>query len=114
MALGVGAAAAAAISDPAQAATDGVPAVPSAARLAASLPGFTSRFADVNGVRLHYVAGGSGEPLILLHGWPQTWWEYHKVMPALATRYRVIAVDLRGAGDSGKPRGGYDKKTMAA
>jgi pimeloyl-ACP methyl ester carboxylesterase len=67
----------------------------------------------VNGVRLHYVIGGRGAPLVLLPGYPETWWEYRKVMPALAARYRVIAVDLRGMGGSGKPRGGFDKKTMA-
>ncbi|MGW7115014.1 alpha/beta fold hydrolase [Streptomyces xanthophaeus] len=85
------------------------------ASLAASLDGgFTSHHAEVNGTRLHYVEGGSGEPLVLLGGWPQTWWQWHKVMPALARRYRVIAVDLRGMGGSAKPDGGYDKKTMAA
>lgn len=116
MALGAGAVAAAASGSAAEAAASGeaTSAVPTAASLAASLPGgFSSRYADVNGVRLHYVVGGTGQPLILLHGWPQTWWEYHKVMPALATRYRVIAVDLRGAGGSSKPQTGYDKKTMA-
>ncbi|MFD9408436.1 alpha/beta fold hydrolase [Streptomyces sp. NPDC059989] len=85
------------------------------ASLAASLEGgFTSHHAEVNGTRLHYVEGGSGEPLVLLGGWPQTWWQWNKVMPALARRYRVIAVDLRGMGGSAKPEGGYDKKTMAA
>lgn len=79
----------------------------------ASLPGFQHNYAQVNGVRLHYVTGGRGEPLVLLPGWPQTWWEYHKIMPALATKFRVIAVDLRGMGGSEKPQGGYDKKTMA-
>ncbi|MEV4119693.1 alpha/beta hydrolase [Micromonospora sp. NPDC049645] len=117
IAFGAGAVAAVATGSAAQAApsTDGALAsAPAAADLAAALPGgFTSRYAEVNGVRLHYVAGGRGEPLILLHGWPQTWWEYHKVMPALAARYRVIAVDLRGAGGSSKPASGYDKKTMA-
>jgi pimeloyl-ACP methyl ester carboxylesterase len=78
-----------------------------------SLPGFTSNFLVANGIRQYYVAGGQGEPLILLHGWPQTWWEYHKVMPALAERFRVIAVDLRGIGGTDKPQSGYDKKTMA-
>ncbi|MFC3897932.1 alpha/beta fold hydrolase [Lentzea rhizosphaerae] len=80
----------------------------------AELPGFKHNHAQVNGVRLHYVTGGRGEPLVLLPGWPQTWWEYHQIMPALATRFRVIAVDLRGMGGSEKPAGGYDKKTMAA
>ncbi|GHC62603.1 alpha/beta fold hydrolase [Streptomyces flavofungini] len=82
--------------------------------LARSLAGdFTSAHADVNGTRLHYVTGGSGEPLVLLGGWPQTWWQFHKIMPTLARRYRVIAVDLRGMGGSAKPESGYDKKTMA-
>lgn len=84
------------------------------AALARSLDGdFTSRYADVNGVRLHYVEGGAGQPLILLGGWPQTWWQWHKVMPELARHYRVFAVDLRGMGGSSKPESGYDKKTMA-
>ncbi|MFD9070169.1 alpha/beta fold hydrolase [Streptomyces lasiicapitis] len=82
--------------------------------LARSLEGdFTSAHADVNGTTLHYVSGGSGEPLVLLGGWPQTWWQFHKIMPELARHYRVIAVDLRGMGGSAKPAGGYDKKTMA-
>ena len=78
------------------------------------LGGFVSASMKVNGVRLHYVIGGQGEPLILLPGWPETWWEFHKIMPQLAKTHRVIAVDLRGMGGSDKPRGGYDKKTMAA
>jgi pimeloyl-ACP methyl ester carboxylesterase len=82
------------------------------AELARSL-GFRSAFAEVNGTRLHYVSGGKGSPLILLGGWPQTWWQFHKIMPALAEHYRVIVVDIRGMNLSGKPAGGYDKKTMA-
>ncbi|MDT7614624.1 MAG: hypothetical protein QOF00_2071, partial [Pseudonocardiales bacterium] len=111
IALGAGAAA--------LAATTGVASAEQAAgtpdaELVRSLPGdFRNGYANVNGVRLHYVAGGQGEPLILLPGWPQTWWQYHKIMPSLAARYRVIAVDLRGMGGSGKPQDGYDKKTMA-
>lgn len=90
------------------------PASTSDADLVASLPGFTSRYAYVNGIRLHYVEGGSGEPLLLLPGWPETWWSYHKLMPKLARHFRVISVDIRGMGLSSKPAGGYDKKTMAA
>ncbi|MGA5042244.1 alpha/beta fold hydrolase [Streptomyces capoamus] len=78
-----------------------------------ALEGFEHHYADVNGTRLHYVTGGEGEPLVLLPGWPQTWWQFHKIMPALAARYRVIAVDVRGMGTSAKPDAGYDKKTMA-
>lgn len=78
------------------------------------IDGFTDCFADVNGIRLHYVIGGQGDPLVLLPGWPRTWWQFHKMMPALSERYRVIAVDLRGMSESDKPDSGYDKKTMAA
>lgn len=83
------------------------------AALVRTLPGFTESYASVGGVRLHYVVGGSGPALLLLPGWPETWWSYHKVMPALARKHRVIAIDLRGMGSSDKPAGGYDKKTMA-
>ncbi|WKK26116.1 alpha/beta hydrolase [Streptomyces olivoreticuli] len=84
------------------------------ARLAATLDGaFSSRYAEVNGVGLHYVTGGEGTPLVLLPGWPETWWEYRKVMPALAERHQVIAVDIRGMGGSEKPRSGFTKKNMA-
>jgi pimeloyl-ACP methyl ester carboxylesterase len=79
-----------------------------------SFPGFTNQYATVNGVRLHYVDGGSGAPLICLPGWPQTWYSYHPVAAELAKKYRVIIVDIRGMGSSGKPESGYDKKTMAA
>lgn len=79
--------------------------------------GFSSRYAEVNGARLHYVTNdttpGDGRPVLLLGGWPQTWWQWHKVMPALAQRHRVVAVDLRGMGGSSAPPDGYDKKTMA-
>src|SRR5262245_27972105 len=68
------------------------------------LPGFRRGF----GAGLHYVPGGTGEPLGLVAGWPQTGWEFRKIMPALASRYRVIAVDLPGIGTS-RPSAG-DKK----
>jgi pimeloyl-ACP methyl ester carboxylesterase len=64
-------------------------------------------------VRLHYVTAGSGDPVLLLHGWPQTWFEWRRVIPALASRYTVIAPDMRGIGDSSRPVGGYDKRTVA-
>jgi pimeloyl-ACP methyl ester carboxylesterase len=67
----------------------------------------------VNDFRMHYVIAGSGAPLILLHGWPQSWYEWRKVIPALAERFTVVAPDLRGLGDSGKPMSGYDKRTLA-
>jgi pimeloyl-ACP methyl ester carboxylesterase len=69
--------------------------------------------ADVNGVRLHYVAAGNGEPVVLVHGFPQTWYEWRRIIPALAERFTVIAPDYRGAGHSSRPVTGYDKRTMA-
>lgn len=83
------------------------------AALVKRLPGFSNHTATVNGTTLHYVKGGKGAPLLLLPGWPQTWWEFNRIMPQLAKSYTVIAVDLRGQGSSAKPAGGYDKKTMA-
>ncbi|MBD2531772.1 alpha/beta hydrolase [Nostoc flagelliforme FACHB-838] len=74
---------------------------------------FTHQYAFVNGIRLHYVIGGKGDPIVLLHGWPHTWYQWHKVMPALAEHYTVIAVDIRGFGDSSKPATGYDSRTEA-
>src|SRR5713226_6839622 len=65
-------------------------------------------------VRLHYVTAGRGDPVVLLHGWPQTWYEWRRIIPALAERYTVIAPDMRGLGDSSKPATGYDKRTVAA
>jgi pimeloyl-ACP methyl ester carboxylesterase len=67
------------------------------------------------GVQLHYVEVGSGaETMVLIHGYPETWWEWRHVMPIFASAgYRVIAVDYRGAGNSSKPASGYDKRTMA-
>jgi pimeloyl-ACP methyl ester carboxylesterase len=79
-----------------------------------NFPGFTNQYLTVNGVKIHYVEGGSGMPLICLPGWPQTWYSYHPVAMELAKIYRVIIVDLRGMGSSEKPASGYDKKTMAA
>lgn len=77
------------------------------------LPDFTNGYATVNNVDLHYVKGGAGTPLVLVPGWPETWWAYHKVMPLLAKNHEVIVVDLRGMGGSGKPSGGYEKRNMA-
>lgn len=84
------------------------------ANLIKRMSGFSSHFQKVNGINIHYVTGGSGNPLVLLPGWPQTWWSYHKIMPLLAEKYRVIAVDMRGMGDSDKPEEGYTKKQMAS
>jgi pimeloyl-ACP methyl ester carboxylesterase len=74
---------------------------------------FSHHMASVNGIQIHYVIGGQGDPVVLLHGWPETWYEWRHVMPALAKNYTVIAPDLRGLGDSSKPLTGYDGKTVA-
>lgn len=77
------------------------------------LPDFTNKYVEVNGTKLHYVEGGQGQPLILIPGYPETWWAYHKIMPMLATEYRVIVVDMKGMGSSDKPINGYEKKNIA-
>jgi pimeloyl-ACP methyl ester carboxylesterase len=74
---------------------------------------FSHHVTSVNGIQMHYVIGGHGDPVVLLHGWPETWYAWHRVMPALAKNYTVIAPDLRGLGDSSKPLTGYDGKTVA-
>jgi haloacetate dehalogenase len=66
------------------------------------------------GVRIHYRRQGTGPGLVLLHGYPQTGHMWRKVMPAMAERFTVVAPDLRGYGDSDRPAGGYDKRSMAA
>jgi pimeloyl-ACP methyl ester carboxylesterase len=71
------------------------------------------RFANVNGVRLHYLAAGKGEPVILLHGYAQNSHMWRPLIVELAKTRLVVAPDLRGFGQSSKPNGGYDKKTMA-
>jgi pimeloyl-ACP methyl ester carboxylesterase len=77
---------------------------------------FRHRKDKVNGISLHSVVGGTGPAVLFLHGWPQTWWEWRRVMPALLERSTVIAVDLRGFGDSERPapERGYDAATMCA
>ena len=74
---------------------------------------FSHHMATVNGIQMHYVMGGKGDPLVLLHGYPQSWYEWRYIMPALAKNYTVVALDLRGFGDSSKPVTGYDGETIA-
>lgn len=81
--------------------------------------GFSSQTIDTGTVKIHLRYGGSGPPLLLLHGYPQTHVMWHRIAPVLAERFTVVAPDLRGYGDSGKPEGGgdhlaYAKRTMAA
>ncbi|HEY3709739.1 MAG TPA: alpha/beta hydrolase [Amycolatopsis sp.] len=80
------------------------------------LPGFTHRWVDAGGIRLHAVEGGrpDGPAVVLLAGFPQTWWAWRKVLPALARRFHVLAIDLPGQGHSERPDGSYDTHTVAA
>src|ERR1700753_1314137 len=81
---------------------------------AATIPGAPHRSVDVNGTTLHYVrAGTEGSPILLVHGFPETWWAFHKVIPGLARGHQVVAVDLRGFGDSANGPGRYDSATAA-
>src|SRR6266567_1264328 len=81
--------------------------------MAQAISAIESLFAEANGVRIHYLASGSGEPLYLLHGYAQNSHMWRPLIPELAKTHRVIAPDLRGFGRSAKPLQGYDKKTMA-
>ena len=103
--LGAASAALLATGSPALAAT--------ASPRAATVPGFTARDAEVNGTRIHYRVGGTGPAVVLLHGYAETSHMWNALMPLLAKTHTVIVPDLRGAGGSSKPEGGYDKKNMA-
>ena len=70
--------------------------------------------AEVNGLRVFYRCAGAGEPVVLIHGFPETSYAWRKVMPLLAEHYTVIAPDLRGCGASDRPETGYDKRTVAS
>lgn len=85
----------------------------SAQSSAADAPGFTDKTVPVNGTTIHYQVGGSGSPVVLLHGYAQTGHMWKPLLAALAKTHTVIVPDLRGAGASGKPDSGYDKKNMA-
>jgi pimeloyl-ACP methyl ester carboxylesterase len=75
---------------------------------------FTGRYIDTVDLRQHMVTGGGGPPLLLVHGWPQTWYAWRLMMPGLARDFSVVAPDQRGCGLSGKPEDGYDTATLAA
>src|ERR1044071_10138677 len=78
------------------------------------LDGVTHSYVDVPGARLHVAEAGEGSPILLLHGWPQHWWTWRKVIPALAESHRVICPDLRGFGWSEAPAGPYEISELAA
>jgi len=76
---------------------------------------WTHRFISANGARFHAVEAGAGPLVLFLHGFPEFWWAWHQVLPAVADAgYRAVAVDLRGYGASDKPPRGYDGYTLAA
>lgn len=80
------------------------------------LDGVEHRFVQAGELRMHVAEAGAGdsEPVLLLHGWPQHWWEWRHVIPLLAPDFRVLAPDLRGLGWTDAPRSGYRKEEMAA
>jgi pimeloyl-ACP methyl ester carboxylesterase len=78
-----------------------------------NLHGFTSAQAQLDDVNLHYVTGGTGPVLVLLHGGFQTWRTWRQIMPTLAEHFTLVAPDLRGIGDSSHPQEGYDQRTLA-
>jgi pimeloyl-ACP methyl ester carboxylesterase len=79
-----------------------------------TVDGVTHHRVALNGTELHYVsAGTAGSPILLVHGWPETWWAFRRLIPLLAATHRVFAVDLRGFGDSDAAEGAYDEATSA-
>ena len=74
---------------------------------------FVHRTIRANGIRQHFLEAGSGPPVVLLHGFPETSYAWRYQIPVLSQRFRVIAPDLRGYGETDKPATGYDKRTMA-
>jgi pimeloyl-ACP methyl ester carboxylesterase len=79
-----------------------------------TLDGVTHTFVDLPGLRMHVTEAGSGEPVLMLHGFPQHWWEWRDVIPTVAQHYRVICPDLRGAGWTDAPRDGYTRDQLLA
>ncbi|MCE3267272.1 MAG: putative hydrolase or acyltransferase of alpha/beta superfamily [Solirubrobacterales bacterium] len=78
-----------------------------------AVEGVEHRFVDVGGVRMHVARAGSGPPVLLLHGWPQHWWMWRRLIGPLAEGHRVLAPDLRGFGWTDAPPGGYDPEVFA-
>ncbi|MBB3932156.1 pimeloyl-ACP methyl ester carboxylesterase [Kaistia hirudinis] len=84
------------------------------APIGATLPGVTHHRLSLDGAELHYVAAGTeGSPILLVHGFPETWWTFHRLIPRLAASHRVFTVDLRGFGDSSAGPGTYDSAVSA-
>jgi pimeloyl-ACP methyl ester carboxylesterase len=79
-----------------------------------AVAGVTHRTVRVGELDVHVAEAGQGEPLVLLHGWPQHWYCWHRVVPLLSDRYRLVMPDLRGHGWTSAPAGGYDKEQLAS
>ncbi len=77
------------------------------------LAGVTHREVLARGLRFHVAEAGTGDPVVLVHGWPQHWWMWRHVVPLLAPHARLVMIDLRGFGWSEAPPGAYDKQTLA-
>ena len=86
----------------------------SADRALPRLEGVEHRFVELPGLRMHVAEAGRGQPLLLLHGVTQHWWEWRKIIPELAQHYHVIAADLRGAGWTDAPAKGYTRNRQLA
>jgi pimeloyl-ACP methyl ester carboxylesterase len=90
------------------------PKPPTGAMLTAQLgPGFESKVVQANGTQLHYVRSGDGPPVVLLHGFPEDWYEFRLILPRLAKTFTVVAVDLRGVGESAPSEKGYEAENLA-
>jgi pimeloyl-ACP methyl ester carboxylesterase len=76
--------------------------------------GVSHRYVDAGGLRMHVAEAGAGPTLLLLHGWPQNWYQYRRLIPELAKTHRVIAPDLRGWGWTDAPPGGYEKRQLVS
>lgn len=77
------------------------------------VPGVQHRWVETSRIRMHVADAGAGEPIVLLHGWPQHWYAWRRVIQPLSTRYHVLCPDLRGLGWSSAPRDGYEKESLA-
>src|ERR1043165_5813428 len=77
------------------------------------LEGVTHRTVAARGIEFHVAEAGAGEPIVLVHGWPQHWWAWRKVVPLLAPHGHVLMPDLRGFGWSDAPESGYEKQGLA-
>jgi pimeloyl-ACP methyl ester carboxylesterase len=76
--------------------------------------GVNHRYLEVDGIRFHIAEAGGGEPLVMLHGWPQNWYMWRRLVAPLGERYRLIMPDLRGLGWSDAPPSGYNKERLAS